>query len=284
MSEEDRNLLAQGDSDFWYSDYLKENTDLFILQDSGMYTLNTYSSQADLLTFLNRDFVYKVGDEIRVYQEGAFKTILDGDDEKIKLLGGIDENNEELRISVAKHAVLPFKDIAANGRQEVEIFADKYGSTVNTCGHSVGSRRKQDRVHAEIYVNRWTVTNQFTKEKYYKYVLEVELINWRKDGLFGGWTRKRTHSLKLLGNLDVLVETGNFWGDSYSGSYDVDINTGGRLMARIRTSMDLIDDVTGTLEPEFYAGGILNAYGRGGTRCGDIGTDNDCRDGCDIWN
>jgi len=262
MSEEDRNLLAQGDDDFWYSDYLKENADLFVMQDSGIYSLNAYGPQAEFLNFLNKEFIYKVGDEIRVYQDGALKTILDGDDKKISMLSSINETNEKLKISVAKYTIAPFGGvIAENGRQELTI---AYGQSAFCANNSGRNRISSDAYVAEI-------------DDLDRVDIFYDAVNYYRDGLFGGYTRKRTSELRVEGALSYFVD-GTFRRN------DVWVHTtGGQNRTRLRSNRLIVSDVIGPVTTNVSVDGDLDTFGRGGTRCGDIGTDNTCNNGCDIW-
>lgn len=254
MSEGDRNLLAQSDDDFWYSTYLKENASLFTLQDSGMFSLDIVGPAANLIEVLNSDGIYKVGDEIRVYQDNTLKTILDGDDKKIKTLSSISKSNDELQIRVTEHTILSYKNgETTNGRQEIKIA----GGQKAHCSDKNG----KDVVSCDVYVLK--TENKTPVGKFYRYELAIDAINWYKDGLFGGYTRKRTRYLKVEGAVSIYL---NYILDGYTS---INLNTGGKLDARIRGVVFLMDDTSGTAKPFFEISGTLDAYGRNNTLCGD---------------
>ena len=256
MSEEERLVIQQSDDDFWYSDYIKDNLSTFILGDSGIFSLNLVGPATSLIPLLNKDGIYKIGDEIHVYNSNVLKIIHDGDDSKLQMLSGIDENNDELNVSVYYTSTQPLGSASRsdNGRQSVLIT----NTQQTKCQDVIGSQR----VIGEAYIARSYIPDGSGFQITY---LTVKATNYNRDGLFGGYTRKRTRFLKIEGNLNLYIN-GVFQGSSG----DFVFTTGGRLRTTISENAYI---ATSTAIQTFTseAVGTINVFGRGGTRCGDHG-------------
>ncbi len=255
MPESERIALSQADENFWYSGFVKEHKAVFALEDSGKYHLNIAGPGANLVNLLNKDGIYQVGSEIRVYQENTIKTILDGDDSKISMLSKVEKSDESLQIDVSKFEIMPVKDeITANGRESIYIFSSSRQHCSDKEGRNV------------ISGNAYVVRESFKDDlgiTFYVYALYLEATNFYKDGIFGGYTRKRTRSLRIKGSLDFYVDGKIEWSTS------VDYTTGGKLRTKIEEYLDLGGSVKGFYTPVFSVTGSLDVYGRSGTLCGD---------------
>lgn len=264
MPETERLQLMRSDEKFWYSDFIKQHGKLFSLQDSGIYELKIAPTSANLLGFLNKESIYKIGNEIHVYRNDALKIITDGDESKIKILESISETNEDFNVKVINFTEVPFNGSETiNGRQQVDVTNFVGG------GQSCVDVEGRDRVTGEV-----TITQSFSNGVYTQ-TLEIGVTNYYRDGLFGGYTRKRTRGMGIVGSLDVFAN-GNFW-----RSYGINSVGTSRLVTRLNSSVTL---TRSSFLRNFSVSGDLDIYGRGGTHCGDTAPDTDCSDGdCDIW-
>ena len=249
MPETERLELMRSDEKFWYSDFIKQHGELFSLQDSGTYKLKKAPTTADLLGFLNKESIYKIGNEIHVYQNNALKIITDGDEGKIRMLESINETEEDLNVKVINFTEVPLNGSKTiNGRQQVDVNISVGG------GQSCVDVEGRDRVTGEV-----TITNRYDKGIYTQ-ILEIGVINWYRDGLFGGYTRKRTRGMGIVGDLDVFAN-GSFW-----SSYDINVRGTSTLVTRLNRTATLLKSVS----PRYFTvTGDLDVYGRGGTHCGD---------------
>lgn len=253
MSEEERVALQQSDDAFWYSDYIKEHSSLFVLQDSGKYRLNIMGSALKDLSLLNKDGIYKIGSNLYLYDDSSTKIIHDGDDSKLELLSRIEESDDDLQISVINSTIEPLKE-SNNSRYQLNV-EDK---NTNVCGHKVGD----NYVTGEAYIDKYKVP-ETNLNSYFLYVIAT---NYYKDGLFGGYTRKRTRSLRITGTLDFYAN------GRFEDSKSVNVGTGGKLRTRIYAGIEPNIPLIGA-SPLDEVIGVLNIFGRGGTSCGDVSSD-----------
>ena len=266
MPETERLQLMRSDEKFWYSDFIKQHGKLFSLQDSGIYELKKAPTSANLLGFLNKESIYKIGNEIHVYQNNALKIITDGDESKIRNLESISETKEDFNVKVINFTEVPFNGSETiNGRQQIAV------TTFVGGGQSCEDVEDRDRVTGEV-----AITNYGDGSGIWTQILEIGVTNWYRDGLFGGYTRKRTREMGIVGDIDV-TRNGAYW-----RSYNINVRGTSTLVTQLNRTATLS---TSTLLYNFAATGDLDVFGRGGTHCGDTAPDTNCNDGngCDIW-
>jgi hypothetical protein len=257
MSEADRQMLANNDSDFWYSDFIKEHSSSFILQDSGIYNLNTTGVGLSMLPILNEDGIYKVNGKIYQHKMNLIKIIEDGDSEKIKLLDNIKSSNSELDILV-------FNDVESDNQLD-ENLKLSYNHILSSGGYVCEDQNGKDRVTGEIRV---TQAPTGTNYDYHTYIF-VGAENWYNNGIFGGYTRKRTSFLKIRGTINAYsYDVANY---AQPEIINVNINTGGNLKTRIGGNIWY-----GPIRNYSYSAGTsgtLVIEGRNRTKCGDASND-----------
>ena len=256
MTESERTLLQQSDDDFWYSDYIKKHASSFILQDSGMYELNVTAAGTEILSFLNQDGVYRIGNDIYMLKNNSTKIIHDGDDSKIQMLAEIDESDDNLQISVYKDIITPLRGEEVNGRQAVDIMGYQ---GANGCSSVDGDQK----VIGVAYI---LLTPIPTTGGLYDVSLSIGATNYNRDGLFGGYTRKRTRFLEIYGEVDLFID------DVFEGSSgDILLTTNGRLRTRISGNYYIATTIGNPYNllggPQVV--GTLDVEGRGDTLCGD---------------
>ena len=263
MNEEDRQLLMEGDADFWYSDYIKGHASSFILEDSGLYVLNTTAAGHDMLSFLNEDGIIKVDGKIFLHKRDVVKVITDGDDSKLQYLGEIESNNEKLGIIVLNN--LQNKGVPENAFQ-----ITAYGATTRarrTCENRTGNSTGSDRVTAELLAENFVEPScsdfcAFTWGK-----VSVVAYNWSKT-LFGGWRRKKTSALSVQGNVSIIY---SFAPTVIHIPVNASVNSQqNHVTVNIWASSATYDYDAYIWNAELYAHGNLIVYGRGGTMCGDV--------------
>ena len=264
MTEVERKALSQSDENFWYSEYLKERTSLFVLKDSGQYYLNASLASSNLVDFLNQDGVYKVGDEIRMYGDNFLKIIRDGDDSKIEKLSTIDVTDEKLGMYVYNRIVKPFKDSGSeNSRQAINVVSGR----TTKCSDKSNTNDKSV-VSGDAFIDYREIP--FSGGVYTTNLL-VQATQWYKDGIFGGYTRKRTSALRIEINVS-LYDNGVFISRS-SGT----ATTNGNLKAQLKVAIDLGNAVFASQRNDARVAGTVNVYGRDNTLCGDAAPDPDNR-------
>jgi len=171
MTDSERLQLMQSPDNFFYSDFIRQHDESFTTQDSGIYRLNVSLGSSDILGFLNKEGIYKIGEEIHAYQDNMLKIITDGDENKIKLLKDIYESNEDLEIKVSHYSTLPFRGgEASNGRQLIEIIDNQRKG----CDHRNGESKDDDRVTGEVQIYKQKVTTPVGDMYYYYLDIYIE--------------------------------------------------------------------------------------------------------------
>ena len=264
MTDSEQSALRQTDKNFWYSDYIKERKSLFTLEDSGKYNLNVFLASSNLVDFLNQDGIYKVGDEIRMYGDSFFKIIRDGDDSKIEMLSTMDETDEKLQIYVYDRIIKPFKGSSSdNGRQAINVESGQ----VADCSDRSNTNDKSV-VDGDAFIDYREIPYS---GGLYSTNLLVQATQYYKDGIFGGYTRKRTRALRI--ELDVALYDNGVYISNTSGV----VTTNGNLKARIRGAFDLGNAVLSSQRNGAQVVGTVDVYGRDNTLCGDSAPDSDNR-------
>ena len=149
-------------------------------------------------------------------------------------------------------------------------------------GQSCVDIEGRNRVTGEV-----SITNANDGKGIWTQTLEIGVTNWYRDGLFGGYTRKRTRSMGIVGRLDV------FRSGSLLNSYSFNQRGTSSLVTRLNSTTTLIKSGSSRT---VTVSGDLDVYGRGGTHCGDTAPDVFYSDppnpnangsvdeaGCDIW-
>ncbi len=255
----------EGDADFWYSDFIKRYASSFILEDSGFYKLNTTAAGHGMLSLLNQDGVFKVNGEIMIHKRNVVKVITDGDDSKLELLGGITESNKKLGVVVLNNNGYDNNSRSAFSLQAIGVGAQGR----NTCENRNGNSRGSDRVTAELLVDNFVnYDKEWYEPLYTAGLISVNTTNWGKDGLFGGWTRKRTSALRVQGNviINYTFESGEIY-RFVNATQDRLITRYNVIIWRSGITYDYEEDI---LDVSLSARGSLIVYGRGGTSCGDV--------------
>ncbi|MEM9674035.1 MAG: hypothetical protein AAF992_15695, partial [Bacteroidota bacterium] len=259
LSNEELKVIMEGSDDFFYSDFIKNNSKLFVLYDSGMYDLNLPKTVHELIPFVNNDGLIKIGSSLYKYNENSIKIVKDGKDEKLKLLENIQESSEEYNIEVINiYEVLSNSFESSGARQEV--FG---GNGTYTCDNQSGS----DKVNGFLYVATYVGLD------YFYYSVDAKAESWRRNGIFGGWTKKRTGALKIEGNPTISYRDYPA-GVIRSTTVNVDHGSGGSLVTEINKNI--------FYSPSYYFGsfitynpawahlffdGLMTYRGRSGSNC-----------------
>ncbi len=257
LAEEERQIVMQGSDDFFYSDFIKENSKLFVLYDSGVYDLNLPKSVHEFIPFVNDNGLIKIGNEIYKYSENSLKIIKDGDDSKLRFLASIENSNKEHNIEVINIYERIYSTAGFNnGRQNV-IGTDG----IYTCDGQSGD----DKVNGFLYVSIHVGAS------YYYYNVTAKAESWRNNGIFGGWTKKRTGALRIEGSPTITYKD---WTGAYLNVTPPAVNhgSGGSLVTQIVKSIWSSPSYTysGSYNPSWtyiLFNGIMTYRGRSGSIC-----------------
>ena len=263
MDEEElKTIKQQKGDDFFYSDFLLNHKDIFILEGEGVYHLNLPLFVFDKVKFLNRKGLVQIGDSLYQYGANTIKIIQDGNYQKLKGLSRVTENNENLGIAVHKIE-----------RKQIQLYnTSRFSGEVNASplirAYACEDTRDRDRVKGFVeqgYGKGTPPGYPFSVIAYFPYV-DVWAENWRRDGIFGGWTRKRTSSLRIEGSIQVNGPAG-----LNSGTFDINVRAT-RLTPYIQTRAWQVGPSTEA--GSWFSGpftftvdGEVRVYGRGGTSC-----------------
>ena len=245
----------------FYSEFIIERPNIFILRDSGRYFMNLPMKDMELEAFINSDGLLKVGNELREYTKESVKIIRDGDESKLNLLAKVDESDNDLNIAVHHIRAELVEFGAASGLNA--RFANNA-----SCTGTVGI----ERVVGEAYRELDSSVNYFGNGDATcigawrgSYYFNVNMYALRKKGLFGGWIQKRTKTLRATGTVTVLA---NLSGNETININVVQSNFRYKYFKQVWASPQICAtgyDVLQLNYPRFE--GEITFTGRGGTEC-----------------
>ena len=183
----------------FYSDFITERPNVFVLRDSGLYFMNLPMKDMELEAFINSDGLLKVGDELRKYTKESIKIIRDGDATKLSLLAKVDESDKDLNIVV--HHIKTELVVFGGGSGLNARFANRA-----SCTGEAGEEKVKGEAYREIdpYLNYFGNGDPNClgswRASYYFNVYMYALV---RRGLFGGWIQKRTRQLRAEGEVTV---------------------------------------------------------------------------------
>ena len=219
-------MKASQDQDFYYDEFLRSHPDKFILEEEGFYRLNFHSIGLGHMNLLNEDGMMKVGDTLFLYNNNSIRSIVDGDESKLSLLKNSTESDLKQGIvvqEVLEEVVNFVPDHATNisGRwEETNANYDRFFDT-RSCSDDDGD----DRVKSFTYEGRKEGSGAFAGN--YKTYFAFRAENWRKNGIFGGWNKKRTGQFRVTGWVECYHPYYNRW-----ERRDVSFITNGDVLAK----------------------------------------------------
>ena len=259
MTEEKYNELSKI-SEFPHSDYVNKHKNLFVFdKNDGTFRPKMPVVMPQLYALANTNGVIKTSESLHVYTPNLVKYITDGDDKKLPMATSLTESDKSNNIVVHNYQI---RKIGAAINGKLLDWDLPCGCTGKTSG---GGQKVEGDIWEFIEGGAHFLGSWINKGFY------IQAVNKKKNF---GWHKKRTRQLRISGFLDWDIQ------GSYSGSYPVSVNTGGKLKKSIYTSLTLYNEFSpvGVLSPvpTITYDGSVDFYGRHGTHCNLPNDDSNC--------